>query len=62
MIQHIFYEMAFKKLMNMDVKILEELYKIFFFFFCLQMVGAVHRKDCGRRLDASCFSHCCQRH
>lgn len=33
-----------------------------FFFFCLQMVGEVGRKDCGRRLDASRFSHCCQRH
>lgn len=35
---------------------------LIFTLFCLQMVGAVHRKDCGRRLDASRFSHCCQRH
>lgn len=79
-----------KSWQNMDLEILDELYKwlplVFIFliffapfllfiwweavhfssslfcFFCLQMVGAVHRKDCGRRLDTSRFSHCCQRH
>lgn len=33
-----------------------------FIFFALQMVRAVHAKDCGRRLDAARFSHCCHRH
>lgn len=33
-----------------------------FIIFALQMVRAVHAKDCGRRLDAARFSHCCHRH